>query len=49
MSNSLFLMAKGAGVPEKLTRAVSESGQIAESVNLEKASKANLKGLGYGG
>jgi hypothetical protein len=28
---------------------VSESGQFAEGAKLEKAIKANLKGLGYGG
>jgi hypothetical protein len=39
-------LAAGAGVREKLTQVVSENGQVAESVNLEKAIKANLKGLG---
>jgi hypothetical protein len=35
--------------PKKLTQAVSESGQFAEGAKREKAIKANLKGLGYGG
>jgi hypothetical protein len=49
MSSSLFLLAAGAGVREKPTQAVSESGQFSEGAMLEKAIKANLKGLGYGG
>jgi type I restriction enzyme M protein len=40
----------GEPFEEKITRLVSElNGQFAESAKLEKAIKANLRGLGYGG
>jgi type I restriction enzyme M protein len=40
----------GEPFAEKMTRLVAElSGQFAEGAKLEKAIKANLKGLGYGG
>jgi type I restriction enzyme M protein len=39
----------GEPFPKKMTRLVAElNGQFAESAKLEKAIKANLKGLGYG-
>lgn len=42
--------ADGVPFEEKMTRLVAElTGQFAESAKLEKAIKANMRGLGYGG